>query len=137
VGERRQDRSIAIVSHELRGPINIVLGWTFTGRRLDDHQRDKASIIERNALTQASLVEGLGRPRIASGRLEWRASRWTCAGAGAVHVDAVAPAAETKEFACIGDPAAPRGERIAFPEVLMNLLSNALKFAKAGRDRCT
>jgi len=58
---------LAIVSHELRAPITVILGWVeLLGRELG-HQETIAralEVIKRNAQAQEQLIdELLGRPR--------------------------------------------------------------------------
>jgi signal transduction histidine kinase len=59
---RAKDRFIAVLSHDLRAPLNAILGWTQLLRRevLDQNARNRAfETIERNARTQAKLIEEL------------------------------------------------------------------------------
>ena len=59
---RAKDRFIAMLSHDLRAPLNAILGWTQLLRRevLDQTARNRAfETIERNARTQAKLIEEL------------------------------------------------------------------------------
>jgi signal transduction histidine kinase len=56
------DRLLSVLSHDLRTPLNAVLGWTQLLRRerLDQNARDRAlATIERNAQAQLQLVEDL------------------------------------------------------------------------------
>lgn len=58
------------LSHELRSPLNAVLGWVRLLRsgEVDDDARDRAlELIERNALEQARLLEELAGPPPAAG----------------------------------------------------------------------
>lgn len=57
-----KDRFLAVLSHDLRTPLNAVLGWTQLLRRemLDQSARDRAlATIERNALAQLRVLEDL------------------------------------------------------------------------------
>jgi signal transduction histidine kinase len=71
---RSKDEFLAVVSHELRSPLNAILGYNRMLReRLQDDTPVKQScdIIERNARTQLQLVEDLlDTARIASGKLK-------------------------------------------------------------------
>jgi signal transduction histidine kinase len=73
---RLRDEFLATVSHELRNPLNSILGWAQLLRRssLEEEARVQAvEAIERGARAQARLIDDLlDMSRIISGR------RWTC-----------------------------------------------------------
>ncbi len=59
---RMKDEFLAILSHELRSPLNAILGWSqlLRGRKLSETQTAKAlETIERNARAQTQLIEDL------------------------------------------------------------------------------
>ena len=70
---RAKDEFIAVVSHELRTPLNAILGWArlLGAGGLDGKELAEAvAVIERNALSQAQLIEDLlDVSRIISGKL--------------------------------------------------------------------
>jgi PAS domain S-box-containing protein len=59
---RIKDEFLAVLSHELRSPLNPILGWTrlLQNRKLDEVRRAEAlKTIERNAKLQKQLIEDL------------------------------------------------------------------------------
>jgi len=70
---RLKDEFLANLSHELRTPMNAIIGWThlLKSGRLDEAQRQRAmESIDRGARSQAKLIEDLlDVSRIVSGKL--------------------------------------------------------------------
>jgi len=137
---RAKDEFLATVSHELRNPLNAILGWTRMLRagKLDGARAARAlETIERNAVMQASLVEDmLDVSRIITGKLVLDVGPVDLCAVVAAAFDTVRLAAEAKEITVrleldedlelgAGDP-----ERLQ--QVVWNLLSNAIKFTRAG-----
>jgi signal transduction histidine kinase len=133
-----KDNFLAVLSHELRTPLTAVMGWA---RMLDSGvlDRERAAValatIIRNATLQARLIEDLlDVSRIANGKLT--VERRPLDFADVVHaaVEAVRPAAAAAgiELGAIVVPAPVLGDVGRLQQVLDNLLSNALKFTRAG-----
>lgn len=97
---RSKDEFLAIVSHELRSPLNAMLGWAqlLQTRKLDAATTNKAlEAIERNARSQSQLVEDLlDISRITRGKLTLRVSQVNLVTVISAAIDAISLAAEAK-----------------------------------------
>jgi PAS domain S-box-containing protein len=138
---RAKDDFAATLSHELRTPLNAILGWAqLLKSSVDDVDKDTLlrglEVIERNALSQARMVDDLlDLNRLASGklRLEWTPLNFSELLENVL--DSVAPAAAAKPLTLErhlepGIIVNGDGERLT--QIVSNLLSNALKFTPAG-----
>ena len=133
---RMKEEFLATVSHELRNPLNAIVGWVHLLRsgNLDLAKSSKAlEIIERNVHLQTALIDDiLDVSRIIRGKinLTFRTVRM-----GAV-VDAalasVRPTADAKGVALEYEMAADRdeisGDADRLQQIVWNLLANAIKF---------
>jgi signal transduction histidine kinase/CheY-like chemotaxis protein len=135
-----KDEFLATLSHELRSPLNAMMGWLWWLRRgdLDAERSTRAlDILERNTKALAQLIDDLlDVSRIIAGKLRLELSTVRLADVIAAAVDAVAPAAAGKHIdvtlvveAGI-EPITGDAERLQ--QVLGNLLSNAIKFTPEG-----
>ena len=137
---RLRDEFLATVSHELRTPLNAILGWAQLLRdgKLDaDGSSHAFEIIERNAKTQASLIEDiLDVSRIITGKLRLDAEAVELVPLTEAAIDVVRPAAQAREIqlAVSLDPrvGSIRGDENRLQQVVWNLLSNAIKFTPEG-----
>jgi PAS domain S-box-containing protein len=139
LANRSKDEFLATVSHELRTPLNAILGWAVTlrGRKPPESIDRGLTIIERNARTQAKLIEDiLDVSRIVSGKLALNLAPTHVAEAVSAAVETVTPAAEAKGIALECENADPSLVITADPErvqqIVWNLLSNAVKFTPKG-----
>ncbi|MBE8966884.1 response regulator [Nostocales cyanobacterium LEGE 12452] len=133
---RIKDEFLAVLSHELRSPLNPILGWTSLLRKgsLDQSKTAYAvETIERNAKLQVQLVEDLlDISRILQGKLNLNVMP--------VELGAVIRAAlETVRLAAVAKSLRIQttvsstlvtisGDAVRLQQVLWNLLSNAVKF---------
>jgi two-component system, chemotaxis family, CheB/CheR fusion protein len=136
LANRLKDEFLATVSHELRSPLNSILGWSrmLSEKRLDEEKSARAlEIIHRSANAQNQLIgDLLDVSRIITGksRLEMRVIELPQIIEAAT--DAARPAADAKKIRLVSalDPAAGpvSGDADRLQQVIWNLLSNAVKF---------
>lgn len=139
---RIKDEFLATVSHELRTPLNAVMGWAQILRRNhgnDDSVKEGIEIIERNARSQARLIEDLlDMSRIMSGKVKLDLRMVQVGNLVNAAVDSMRPAAELKQVALFVSPLDPhmhvRGDATRLQQIFWNLLSNAVKFTPRGGE---
>jgi len=137
---RAKDELLATISHELRTPLNAILGWIGMLRsgRLDDDTKARAlETLDRNARSQAQLIEDmLEVSRIVTGKLRLDVQPVELSSVIQLAVDAVRPAADAKgvRLQTLLDPnAGPvSGDPNRLQQVVWNLLSNGVKFTPKG-----
>ncbi|MDZ8135198.1 MAG: ATP-binding protein [Nostoc sp. DedQUE04] len=137
---RIKDEFLAVLSHELRSPLNPILGWA---RLLQTREFDTAAIkkaiatIERNAQLQAQLIEDLlDVSRILQGKLNLKMLPVNLVLVIEAGLETVRLAAEAKNIqiqtmldASFGQVLGDSGR---LQQVIWNLLSNAVKFTPEG-----
>lgn len=133
---RIKDEFLAVLSHELRSPLNPILGWSKllqTGN-LDETQTAQAlSVIERNAKLQSELIEDLlDVSRILRGKLSLNVSPVNLVPVIQAALETVRLAAQAKSIQIqarldsnVGEVS---GDSNRLQQVIWNLLSNAVKF---------
>jgi PAS domain S-box-containing protein len=133
---RMKDEFLAVLSHELRSPLNPILGWLQMIRRgnMDAARTERAwTTIERNAKLQAQLVEDLlDVSRILQGKLSLNMGQVNLALTIRAALETVQLASQAKSIAIETklDPQIPSilGDVTRLQQVVWNLLSNAIKF---------
>ena len=136
IANRMRDEFLATVSHELRAPLNSILGW---GRllekgNLNEPTKEKAiNTIVRNAESQNRLIEDLlDVSRIISGKLRLEVITVKPINIVESALETVRPAAEAKgiklEIKEGVDISHISGDPNRLQQVIWNLLSNAIKF---------
>jgi PAS domain S-box-containing protein len=137
---RLKDEFLANLSHELRTPMNAIIGWTHLLRsgRLDDSQRQRAlESIDRGARSQAKLIEDLlDVSRIVSGKLSLTLQPVDLSAVIDAALESQRPAAQAKGL-ILEKTVAPAdvvvmGDAGRLQQVFLNLLTNAVKFTPAG-----
>ncbi|GEM_PF-173093 len=139
---RSKDEFLAVVSHELRSPLNAILGYTrlLRGGVADAADiQETVEIIERNGRMQLQLIEDLlDSARIISGKLKLEVEPVSLTNVITAALDVVRPAAKAKGIELRSDLEPLAGQITGDPkrlqQVLWNLLSNAIKFTpRSGR----
>jgi signal transduction histidine kinase len=131
---RLKDEFLALVSHELRSPLNAILGWTVTARAKAPPELDRAlAIVERNARAQARILEDvLDVSSIVSGKLRLVVAETSVATVVERALEVVKPAADAKQseiIATVDEGATLLADGQRLEQIIGNLLSNAIKFS--------
>ena len=133
-----------MVSHELRNPLNSIVGWAELLRSGKLEEKMSARAVEgitRAAQAQDQIINDLlDVSRIISGRLRLDIRPLQLVDVLETAIDTLRPAADAKQIRlqALLDPAASpmAGDPDRLRQVFWNLLSNAVKFTpKGGRIR--
>jgi len=137
---RVKDEFLTVLSHELRSPLNPILGWA---RLLQSKQLEEAKVtealrtIERNARLQAELIDDLlDVSRILRGKLSLTIGSVDLGATIQAAIETVRLAAEAKsiqiETQLAKDVGSVLGDSSRLQQIVWNLLSNAVKFTPDG-----
>jgi PAS domain S-box-containing protein len=136
---RVRDEFVATLSHELRTPLNAILGWAkiLRTRPLGDQTAHAVTVIERNAVAQARLIDDLlDLSRIITGKTRLALEPVDVRTIASEAVESMRPAAEGKRIALTLEVEDPLLQVMAdshrLQQILWNLLSNAIKFTEDG-----
>jgi PAS domain S-box-containing protein len=138
---RAKDEFLAIVSHELRSPLNALRGWSHlmaTTQPLDESLVERAAkAIKRNVDHQTRLIDDLlDTSRIVSGKLNIERRVVNLADTVLATLDAARPGAAAKHVELRFAPDDPAtmviGDAGRLQQLVSNLLSNAVKFTLEG-----
>jgi signal transduction histidine kinase len=138
--DRAKDEFLATLSHELRTPLNAMLGWISilrSGKIRPERRADAMEVIERNAKTQARLIEDLlDVSRIITGKVQLDLQPVHLGPVVQTVLETLRPGAEAKGVhleATVDERLTPiQGDAARLQQVLWNLVSNAIKFTPAG-----
>ena len=139
---RLKDEFLAIMSHELRNPLNVILGYAELLLRTEEIKgsaslRRMADAVKRNAMAQSKLIRDLlDLSRLRSGKLEL--NRETVSPVTSIEnaIETVRMDAESKEIAI--EVNAPedllfvRADPVRLEQIIWNLLNNSIKFTPKG-----
>jgi PAS domain S-box-containing protein len=138
---RAKDEFLAIVSHELRSPLNALRGWSHllaSTRPLDNSLIERASsAIKRNVTHQTRLIDDLlDTSRIVSGKLTIERRIVNLVEAVSAALDAARSQAAAKKIDLRFVPGDLQtmviGDAGRLQQLASNLLSNAVKFTPEG-----
>ena len=138
-----KSRFLATVSHEVRTPLNGILGIAeiLAGTELDREQLAYVEAVKTSGAALATLIdEILDFSRIEAGKLELGAGALRSRDRRRGRVELLAPRAQDKglEIAAFLAPGLDRmvvGDAVRLRQVLTNLAGNAVKFTAQGRRR--
>jgi PAS domain S-box-containing protein len=137
---RLKDDFLANLSHELRTPMNIIIGWAHLLKKgpLSEEQKIRAAdAIGRAARSQAQLIEDLlDVSRIVTGKFRMEMQKVGIEAVLKSAVDSLRLVASAKQvnvsLSQETPGAAVRGDADRLQQVFWNLLSNAVKFTPPG-----
>jgi PAS domain S-box-containing protein len=137
---RSKDFFLAFVSHELRSPLNAILGWSkiLLSRPVDEETRRNAlETIEKSARSQTKLINDLvDSARVASGKISLEFRPTNLYEVVKVSYISQKPAADlrnvTLDFKSDSDEIVVFGDANRLQQVFVNLISNAIKFTDEG-----
>jgi signal transduction histidine kinase/CheY-like chemotaxis protein len=145
---RVKDEFLAVLSHELRSPLNPILGWTkmLRSHRFDARMTDRAlEAIERNAKLQIQLIEDLlDVSHILQGKLRLNRSVVDLVAVIEAALETMRLAAESKSIqlqfrydsalsgSTSATPLQVMGDVNRLQQIVWNLVSNAVKFTPPG-----
>jgi PAS domain S-box-containing protein len=137
---RAKDFFLAVVSHELRSPLNAILGWAkiLLSKKVDDETRQNAlETIEKSARAQAKLIDDLvDSSRVASGKLRLELRSVNLYEVIENVYLAQLPASEARKISLTLTADKNRievfGDSVRLQQIFSNLISNALKFTPDG-----
>ena len=134
------EKFLALLAHELRNPLNAILGWLMILRQALSDERLLATgleTIERSARSQERMIEDVfDLSRISSGHLRLNLEPMSFNEVAAHAVDSIRPAAQAKnislETETNTEPTFILGDRDRLKQAIINILANAVKFTPIG-----
>ncbi|MDF1505572.1 ATP-binding protein, partial [Roseisolibacter sp. H3M3-2] len=139
---RAKSDFVNVLSHELRSPVNAIVGHAQLLEMgvhgpVSERQREALGRIGRSAHLMGALVDDLLElARIEHGQLTFALRDVPAAEAVEAVAEALRPQLEAKALALAVDPGPPglalRADPGRLQQVLLNLLTNALKFTERG-----
>lgn len=138
---RQKDDFLAIVSHELRSPLNSILGWAkiLNSKKVDEEtQKNALETIENSAKLQAKLISDLvDSAKIISGKLEFTLAAVPLHSLINQVYQSEKPTADEKKINFLlgrVDNVNVMGDTSRLIQAISNLVSNSIKFTPSGGD---
>jgi protein-histidine pros-kinase len=144
---RAKDRFVASMSHELRTPLNAIIGFTGTllmrlpGPLTQDQEKQLRTVQTSAKHLQALINDLLDVAKIEAGKVELTFERVDCKAVLEEVAASLRPQAESKGLTF--DVHLPqyevtlRSDRRALSQIVINLVSNAIKFTERGSINMT
>ena len=139
---RLKDEFLAIMSHELRNPLNVILGYAELLLRMDEikasaNLKRMADAVKRNAVAQSKLIRDLlDLSRLRSGKLEL--NRETVSPVASIEnaIETVRLDAESKDIKIMvtspDEALFVHADPVRLEQIIWNLLNNSVKFTPSG-----
>ncbi|WP_375479271.1 sensor histidine kinase [uncultured Nostoc sp.] len=138
IANRAKDEFLSNLSHELRNPLNTILGWAQLSRtrNLDRVAVTRAwSVVERSVRMQAQLIDDLlDISRITSGKVHLTTRLIDLVSVVNAAIESIQLSAEAKTIQIVShlNSVTVVGDFDRLQQVLWNLFSNAIKFTPSG-----
>jgi len=133
-----KDQFIAAISHELRTPATVIIGWAQILREDggEEFRHAAADAIEQSARAQARLIEDLlDMTRLLLGKMHLQVEPVALGSIVREAAEMIRPAAVGKaislEVSVPDDACVVRGDPVRLQQICWNLLQNAVKFTPA------
>lgn len=141
-----KDEFLAMVSHELRAPLNVIAGWASVmdrkqsgrdGDAIDAQERKAVATILRQCRAQAQLIDDLlDASRITSSRFVIDKHPVDLGDSVAAILENMQPGARARELSLTGSGLRMghmvSGDNRRLQQIVSNVVSNSLKFTPAG-----
>jgi len=132
---------LSTMSHEIRTPMNAILGMTelLGETRLDQQQKKYLALMRSNGAALLALIDDiLDLARVEGGRLELEKTSFDLPALVSTVLQTLQPKANAKALDLIAEmprelPVHWNGDPLRLRQILVNLISNALKFTDSGK----